>query len=127
MATTVTIDPRIQAGAYIRRGDTLWQVLGVERDEDDCVTGKYTLENVHGEYGSGTWIYRRIAHTATELANHFVLVKHAPIIDHLDRQMDEHVRKAEADHGFGTNGFGMNGPISTQTGLPKPSRLSPGS
>ena len=109
MAIT-TIDPRIQVGAYIKRGMNVYLVIGPERDEKECVTGMTELEPISGRYssygnGRGIWVYPKTVVSSTEIAMGFELIKHAPIISHLADTIDV---SALAD----------NDPVLTQTGLP---------
>lgn len=97
--TLSMIDPRIHPGAYISRGLELWLVLGPER-ENGCVTGKYELENARGVWssygnGKGAWLHKRIALTSTEIRDTFEMARPALTIDHLDKQMDEHVKASD--------------------------------
>jgi hypothetical protein len=114
---TVPYDPRIKAGAYIKRDKQLWQVIGHERD-DSGVTGKYDLENAHATYssygnGRGVWLHEHIVLTATEITTDYELVKPAPELDHLDRQMDAHLQATKVP----AAGYQA---IRSQPGLPKP-------
>jgi hypothetical protein len=116
----VTVDPKIHVGAYVSKlcadgTRELYCVLGPERDDDGVFTGRYEIENAKGEWssygnGTGVWIHKRVSLTAMEIADNCELARPALSLEHLDRQMDEHIRLTRADRGT---------PIISQTGLPQ--------
>jgi hypothetical protein len=84
------VDPRLKIGAYVRLGTTVYHVLCLERDDNDCVTGMFVLENIHGEHSCGTtYVHRRTIASASTLTTQYQLVLPAPetvIPDYLDAQ-----------------------------------------
>lgn len=84
-----SIDPRLEAGAYITHGPYLYEVMGRERDENRSLTGMYVLEDCK----TGD---EQLA-TALSIARNYVLVKAAPVSgvpEHLDRELAEHCKAA---------------------------------
>lgn len=84
-ATAITTDPKLVAGAYLTRNGQLYCQLGQERDADNAITGRYILENAHGEHsqtgGKGSWVHRTITVTPFQIRNDFELVRESLKLD----------------------------------------------
>jgi len=94
MTATIS-DPILKIGAYVRKDTTVYAIVCLERDNDDCVTGRFVLEDIHGVHCSGnTYIHQRITATCETLKASFVLVAEAPsceVPDYLDADMTRHL------------------------------------
>lgn len=97
----VSIDARLEAGAYLSRRGELWLVLGKETDESGSITGMYEIENAKGELTevggkAPTYVHRRLAASATVIFREFKLERRAPdstVPHHLNEQMEEHIQR----------------------------------
>lgn len=96
MNTMTALDSRFKTGAYVREGETVYEVMGAETDDNGGVTGSYVLENIIGEYSaSRTYVHRRVTRSSVQIRSNFTLVKTpAPVVvsANLEAQMNEHIR-----------------------------------